>query len=88
MSVQRAQGAPQPAQICRDGQHHTEWWMVRLGAATSAAPLLACAYPGIVRSRILRDVRPERWELPRGKEHPFHGRNLVDAIGHPAVWRR
>ena len=42
------------------------------------AALLVCTDPGIVRSRIFRDVRPERWELSRGEKHPFHGGNLVD----------
>jgi hypothetical protein len=53
--------------------------VVRRRTAASPAALLACTDPGIVGSRIFGDVRPERWELPLGEKHPFHGGNLVDA---------
>jgi hypothetical protein len=83
LSGQSAQGAPDPAEIPRDGQHHAERCVVARRTATSTAALLACTDPGIVRSRIFRDVRPERWELPLGEKHPFHGGNLVDADPSP-----
>lgn len=78
LSGQTAQGAPDPAEIPRDGQHQAQRCVVPRRTATSTAALLACTDPGIVRSRIFRDVRPERWELPRGEKHPLHGGNLVD----------